>query len=246
MIRFLALPILGLLACAEASADCIPIDHAPYVITDPGSYCLPTSYTVNIATGSAIEVLSDDVSIDFAGNTLRNVNGTGTRALGVSARDKWNIQVSGGTVAGFQHGVHIDTANGSCSSAGGSGYRVESMRIENSMRSGISLTGCRLVARNNWVSKTGINSFIPATGISLRGTLISAVDNDVQGIVGEPRASSGINISIGTGIVEGNRIQASPNGIAMPVGGLVPYRDNTTVEIHHYPYSGGQDAGGNF
>ncbi|MGB0132236.1 hypothetical protein [Dokdonella sp.] len=234
---------LGLLACAEASADCIPVDQIPFVISEPGSYCLVKSFHVDMRLGAAIDIKSDDVSLDFAGNTVRNTHGTETETSGVRARDQWNISISGGTLAGFERGVEINGTVARCDLS--AWYRVDGMRIQDSGMFGMQLIGCNMVVSNNWIARVGYSGDGDARGISLNGSQISVIGNDVQGVVGSSRSAGGINIGGDAGIVEGNRIQMSPNGVFMPSGPAVKYRDNTTTEIAQYRYKGGDDAGGN-
>lgn len=245
MNRILSTIAVCLFASAPAAAECIAIDYVPITILEPGSYCLVKSLDVNAASGAAISIESDDVSIDLAGNTLRNSYGADTRAAGVSARDRFNVTVSGGTLVGFDQGVLLVATGDRCSRLG-KWYRVDRMNIQDSRTYGIRMSGCNLVAHSNWVARVGTFGEGNPKGISMDGTQISIVDNDVQGVLGNWYVSYGIHVGSGTGVVEGNRILAVPNGVYAQPQGNVAYRGNTAMEIGRSRYLGGQDAGGNF
>lgn len=246
MKRILPAFALCLFASASVAAECIAIDRLPITISDPGSYCLVKSFELNSPSGTVIAIDSNDVSLDFAGNTIRNVYGHETNANGVVALNHWNIEVTGGTVAGFRTGIFLGTSSGTCSRTQGVWYRVERMNVQDSGATGIAMVGCNLMARKNWVAFVGKYGVGSGKGMYLNGTQFSVLDNDVQHVAGDGRLNTGIEIGGVTGVVEGNRIVATQHGLVMRDSVDTVYRDNTTTEIQGDRYRGGNDAGGNF
>lgn len=240
-----ALCVLGLLASSAVAAECTPVENIPTVIRDPGSYCLTRSHVVDLASHRAIDIASDDVQLDFAGHSIRNVHGRTTTAFGVFTRDMHNVTVRGGALAGFHTAVLLDHSGSGCALGIAESYRVEDMDISGSARTGIYLHGCSLAARGNRIWNTGTDMRLPASGIYATGALISLVDNDVQRVIGSDREGVGILVdwNSGAGVVEGNRVIGAPNGVYVPPG--VGYRDNTVMEARVQAYFGGTDAGGN-
>lgn len=241
------LTLLFLFTASVCIADeCRVIDSIPVSIDSPGSYCLAESHGLNMQYGSAITIRSGNVHIDFGGHTLYNSYGNRTSAFGIRADDLRNLSITGGTLSGFHTGIYLGSSNDGCLADTTGPYRVADMAITQAYRSGIFAQGCHIVIRNNHVADIGKGSRDTGLGIYAEGTQTSLVDNDVQGLVGDWQTSIGIWLVSGTGIVEGNRVQSAPNGIVMPIGGLVPYRENSTIEISRFAYEGGQDAGDNF
>jgi hypothetical protein len=99
--------IAGLAAAASSAwpgarafaAGSTVIASLPAVITEPGEYTLAASHTVSLAAGAAIDIRTDNVTIDLGGRTIANSAGVGTRAVGVYASDRIGIQVGPGGVA---------------------------------------------------------------------------------------------------------------------------------------------------
>jgi parallel beta-helix repeat protein len=83
---------------AQAIGKTIKIDHCPFTITAPGSYCL----THNLGCqGTAIKILASEVDLDLGGRTITG-NGTGE---GILVEWQENVHIHDGTVQGFETGV---------------------------------------------------------------------------------------------------------------------------------------------
>src|SRR5207253_487401 len=73
------------------ASDCTGvITTIPVIIDAPGTYCVTSYLTTALADGAAIEIQSDDVTIDMsAGGGLDNLAvGPNTTAMGIHADDR--------------------------------------------------------------------------------------------------------------------------------------------------------------
>src|SRR5262245_14832912 len=77
--------------------NCTPVTSVPAVITVQGIYCLTVDLSTAIASGSAIEIATNNVVLDLNGHKLGGLAaGTGTGALGVFAIGRQNITIKNG------------------------------------------------------------------------------------------------------------------------------------------------------
>src|SRR4051812_15282008 len=92
-----ALCVAAGLAAAAASAEtinCTPINVVPYVINSAGVYCMTTDLTSALASGAAIDVLADEVTIDLNGHTLSHIDySTALRVSGIRGVDRMRVTV---------------------------------------------------------------------------------------------------------------------------------------------------------
>jgi hypothetical protein len=96
--------------------DCTNITTLPLTITVQGVYCLKQDLATNIASGNAITIATNNVTIDFNGFKLGGLAaGPNTQANGVAAENRQNITLRNGNIRGFRSGVRI---NGSSLSSG--------------------------------------------------------------------------------------------------------------------------------
>lgn len=83
------------------------IDAVPIRITRPGSYRLARDLTFPPATGAAVTIEADEVTLDLNGKTLSGSAGSATGAIGVLAVDRQRIIITNGRISGFYFGVDI-------------------------------------------------------------------------------------------------------------------------------------------
>lgn len=76
-----------------------PIESLPYVISNPGSYYLARSLQFTAASGDAISITSDNVTLDLNGFTLSSSAGVTGHAIKVGD-NRNNIAIKNGNVAG--------------------------------------------------------------------------------------------------------------------------------------------------
>lgn len=207
--------LLGLAAtaCAVATAPalaettlCTEITSLPATITVQGTYCLHKHLSTALATGNAIEVATNNVTIDCNDHKVGGLAaGPGTQAYGIHATDRSNITIRRCSVRGFKAGINLE---------GGGYHRVEDSRFDNNTWVGIRVDGaCSVIRRNNVVDTGG-------WGTGSRGIIaiggVDVIDNSVSNVFAEQDGGS-------TGVL-GIQV-ADPHGATVAanrVRGLVP------------------------
>ena len=147
---FFAAIILFLPAAHAETTVCTKITTIPTTITAQGIYCFAGNLAGSLASGNAIEIATNNVTIDFNGYKLGNLAaGPSTGATGVYAYNRKNITLRNGTIRGFSTGIALNTTGAS------SGHLVEDMRMDGNTRMGMSVQGRGVTVRNNQVVDTG-------------------------------------------------------------------------------------------
>jgi hypothetical protein len=244
------LQILFPLVVAPASAwaetvNCTPITAVPAVITVQGVYCLTGNLITSIATGSVIEIQTNNVALDLNGFKIGGLAaGTGTSAFGIHAANRQNITIRNGTIRGFRQAIALEDAGAS------QGHLVENIRADQNTEVGIQVGGSGNIVRNNQVVATGGTTLFGPDkntyGIYVSGTGPRVLNNDVIDTVHVGAASS-VAIyfaSVTGGLAVDNRITSADFGVYFS-GGTGKYRDNLTSGVVT-PYGGGTSAGNNF
>ena len=240
------------------------IRTVPFTIAESGVYCLTRSFSTAMATGVAIAVEADDVTLDLAGFTLAGAAGPGTTADGIVAEGRRNVTVRDGTVTGFARGVSLASLGG---------HLVEKVRAHKNVRVGIEVIGQGSSIRRNNVSATGGGTVVPVwVGIGAAGLGVHVIDNDVTDTVdpGEGFAADAINVAGANGaVIEGNRLSNQtvpphvlgitvfesegvfvvnnrianfPRGVTYVAPATGKYRDNLTSNVA-LPFVGGTPVG---
>ncbi len=251
----LCIPASG--ASAASSYDsCVGfIDIVPIVISTPGKWCLRQYLRTNLTATNAIEVQTNNVTIDCNGFMLDNqAAGPGTYSAGVSARGVSNITVRNCTIEGFYYGTFISSAE----SAGvrgllGSGHLVENSRFPQNRYAGIHADGFGSVIRDNIVTNTGgAPGWGGGVGI-VAWAPVDVIDNVVDGVFGDNQTADwenmgilagGLELTVAAGFhVRGNRVRnLAQKGTRWPQVGLsvtgygVTVQDNLIAQ--HDPTSG--------
>ncbi|WP_242110312.1 hypothetical protein [Luteimonas aquatica] len=212
-----ALVILGVLAgftyalpAAAETINCINITSIPTTITTQGVYCLKQNVSGSLASGAAITVNTNNVTIDCNEYKVGNLAaGPTTNAVGISANTRLNVQVRNCGVRGFRVGIQL--LNGD--------YRVQDNRVDLNTQTGIYVTGDGSAIRRNEVVDTGGTPIAGTTqfhGINSAGD-VDIIDNTVSGVVATG-GSNGTTYGIRTedmdsGTIKGNRVRnLVPNG----------------------------------
>jgi hypothetical protein len=120
-----------------------PITSLPYTISASGSYYLAKNLN---ATGTAITVTADNVTIDLCGFTLTGPS-SGVN-YGIYMNGRSNVEIRNGTICNFYGGIQEESA------LNGIGHRVIGIRAIANSRYGIQLYGNghevkNCIARNN-------------------------------------------------------------------------------------------------
>jgi len=151
----------------------------PVTISQPGSYRLTSNLTVTNANTTAIEITTDDVTLDLGGFLIKGptacssgnpVNcspiGTGD---GVNANGRVNITVVNGTVRGM----------GGDGIVGGKAYRIEDVHVISNGGDGI--VGGYGIVKENTATLNGGNG-ISAGGVITGNTVLDNGQNGIEAV----------------------------------------------------------------
>lgn len=132
------------------TTECTEIPSIPYTIDEQGVYCLTHNLSAKMATGAAITVDTNNVTIDFNGFKLGNLAaGFTTRASGIIAGNRSNVIIRNGILRGYYKGIFFT------GSIGGN-HLVENMRLDGNTFIGIHvLETPGVTLRNNTIVETG-------------------------------------------------------------------------------------------
>lgn len=197
------------------------IDALPATISKQGTWCLRKDLSTNIATGNAITVAANNVTLDCNDFKVGGLAaGMESLAKGVFANSRQNLTVRNCTLRGFNMGIHVE---------GGEGHLFEDNLIDNSVFMGIYTwaTGplASTVIRRNRIVDTGGHPNRSSTyGISAVRALIE--DNQITGVSSVTSTPSPVGISATDSVIRGNRVAAIPNdgspwGIKATSGSIV-------------------------
>lgn len=125
------------------------IDALPATISSQGVWCLRKDLTTAITSGNAIEVKTNNVTIDCNGFKIGGLAaGTGSTTRGVYALDRLGTTVRNCALRGFYYGIELTGDNGG-------GHLVEDNRLDQSLARGIYVLGDNNLVRRNRVFDTG-------------------------------------------------------------------------------------------
>lgn len=255
------------------AGGCIPIDHVPFTINTPGTYCFTRDLSTNANTGNAISMIDvNNVVIDLKGFRLSGNGKASTQATGIFALDSQDVTVKNGTVSGFLIGISLISFDVPFLSRS---HLVENIRALQNRAEGIEVCCRDSVVKNNQVINTGNSTGNPSAFGIVVGDSNSYVYNNVvldtlakpSGVAHEIEvsgdgsviehnrvgntnpgggASTGIFITgeLSNLLVVDNRITNVNQGIVFSSGSSGKYRDNLTAGVAT-PFTGGTDAGNN-
>lgn len=214
----LILLLLATVSVRAETLDCTAITSLPYVITTQGIYCLTGNLSTSMTSGNAIEIQTNNVTIDLNGYKLGGLGaGDGTQARGIYSSQRKNITIKNGTIRGFRYGIYLDGGGSNL----GSGHVVQDIRADGNTQAGIYVTGTSSVVRNNQVVDSGgttISTNAFAIGIRVAGPGSQVMDNQVADThatgSGDAYSILVVNMSDGT-VVQGNRV----SNISLPASG---------------------------
>ena len=232
---FTVLPVMlavawGAVAARAETVDCTPITALPAVITVQGIYCFTGNLQTAITSGNAIDIQTNNVTLDLNGFKLGNLAaGPGTTAVGIHATNRQNITIENGTIRGFFVGISL--AGGGASQ----GHVVEDIRADQNTFVGIEVHGSGNIVRNNQVVATGGSTCCAdaiAIGIRVIGAGPRVLNNDVIDTmtVGTGTTTGILFASVTGGLAVNNRITVAGTGIEY-VGSTGKYRDNLTFGV---------------
>src|SRR5438105_1847117 len=141
----LAFAAMAGLSCGAALADSYDdcagfVDAVPIAITTQGIWCLKQNISTAATNIIAIDIQTNNVTIDCHGFKLGNLGaGTGTASTGVNASNGLaNIGVRNCTIQGFKNGIAIGTFT---ADTPGTGHVVENNRLWSNRGIGVLVAG---------------------------------------------------------------------------------------------------------
>jgi len=276
--KFKYLALFTLLLTAPSTwaetIDCTAITTLPYVITVQGIYCFTGNLATSITSGNAIEIQTNNVTIDMNGWKLGGLAaGTGTFTNGIYAWQRKNITIRNGTIRGFYYGIWLDDGSPFTTSQG---HLIVDIRADKNTLTGIQIEGRGNIVRRSQVVDTGGSTVFDdmfAYAILLIGPGGRVLNNDISDTAAINNGQGyGLYLATADGaVVEGNRIDdvssgtgptygmyinnsndvlVASNRITSALNGIYyggstgKYMDNLTSGIIT-PFTGGTDAGGN-
>lgn len=171
-----------LIACSPGvqaeTTDCTPITSVPTVISTQGVYCFTGHLFTSIASGKAIEITVNSVTIDMNGYKLGGLGaGDGTVAYGIFASKRKNIVIRNGVVRGFFYGILLSDTSPHTDSQG---HLVEDVLADQNTLVGIAVLGRGNTLRRNQVVDTGGSTMNrDAYGMMVHGPGAQVLDNRI-------------------------------------------------------------------
>lgn len=223
--RFLPILTLATVACTHVKIDCLPtgvsaatdgrvvaaagvvpggsqqpsrcrvIPAVPFIITEPGEYCLASSLTHN-EPGAAITIRADNVTIDGRGYCVNGPSTNDTKTQGIRSVDHSAITIRNVCMRGFQFGIIVGQTDDTYVSSPESYGRtvmgasrdilIENVSVERANMQGIHVRAAtNVVIRDSAVSHTGGSTSEPnsfATGIQVEANSCIIENNRVLGL----------------------------------------------------------------
>ena len=164
--------------------DCTAITTLPYTITAQGIYCLTGNLSTGITSGNAIDIQTNNVTIDLNGYKLGGLAaGDSTVTVGIYANNHKNLTIKNGIVRGFYQGIHL---YGTSPYTNSSGHVVQNVLADQNTYIGINVIGLGNTVVNNTVVDTGNSTVIStATGIRISGPGAKLQNNDISQTIGQ-------------------------------------------------------------
>jgi len=207
-------------AHAETYQTCAGfIDAVPATITTQGVWCLRKDLGTAMASGAAITIAANNVTIDCNDFKIGGLAaGAGTQAVGIQVDGKQNATIRNCAIRGFHRGSVLS----------GGGHAVVDSRFDDNTSFGIYVFGDNAVVRNNRVMNTGGATGGGmwdniAIGIYIESAYAATIhDNVVEGVVATEGGNGwayGIIATTVTGTVKGNSIATvAADGTGQAVG----------------------------
>ena len=214
------------------------IESLPATITSGGTWCLDHDVATSMTSGAAIDIQSNNVTIDCNGFKVGGLGaGPATATTGILASGRLNVAIRECNLRGFRFGVAL---------VAGGGHLVERNRVESSTLGGIFVTGPAVV-RDNQVFGTA-NATSSVIGIGA-GNAVDVVGNTISGVTSGLSGgfAYGVLLSGTTGsLVEDNTVRGlvantgTVYGLFMATGSdRVLFRDNTLLAPDATPIGAG-------
>jgi len=198
---------------AESYDNCAGfITSLPATIATPGIWCLDRDLTTNIASGNAITVNANNVTIECNRFRIGGLQaGPATTASGIRASNRLNMTIRNCNIRGFLAAVNTN---------GGGGHFIEGSRFDGNTAYGLVVSSAGSTIRNNQIIDTGGSTSVTGFAVAIEATAgVDVIDNTVSGVEALDANSSAQGIAAAAnsdGSVIGNRIRGVvPKGSGM-------------------------------
>jgi len=205
------LPVLFALAClaspsaqaAESYDNCSGfIDSVPATITTQGVWCLRADLSTALASGYAITVAVNNVTIDCNHFKLGGLAaGAASQTWGIVST-RLNTVIRNCNIRGFYRGVYIGS---------GGGNVVEANRFDGNLYGAVFVSGGGSTIRGNLVLDTGGSSVSPDIAHGIEGRFgTDIIDNTIFNVSTNAAITTVYGIAAqnnGHGVVRDNRIK---------------------------------------
>jgi hypothetical protein len=225
-------------AFAESS-HCTVISSVPTTLSKAGLYCL-TEDLAHSASGPAITIDADNVTVDLNGHTLRAIRSPGVAEVsyqGFAVSGHKYFSIIDGVINGFTIAVFVsDTTK--TKAAGG---LVADLRVLKSINPlGIDCDGC-VVRNNTIIDSKPISGQTNTTviGIAVDGTGNQVTGNRVYGTVNGSTsyfAAAGIEVDGDNSVVSNNYVSnetIDPNTVVYGTGTNMLLSDNQVQNVEY-------------
>jgi len=203
---------------ADVTTPFTPINYIPYVVNNPGNYCLTRSFTRPLVGQKAIDIRSNNATIDFKGHSITN-SSTLYNNISVYAAHKSFVHIKNGYLINFDTGI-VSYGYNSTSY----GNVIENMTIDTVSRTGIYISGQYNRVIDNKVTGIGKSTYAYyLTAIYNNGNNNSIKNN----VIDSMKAPSG-------SVAYGNDVQLFEFSLD----------ESATVTLRTWSYAGGINAAG--
>lgn len=194
------------LSPAQVPQTATPITTLPATIKKPGIYVMKKDLNFKLATGAAITITANDVTLDLGGHVLSNTlaataTTTPTTAIGVSSSGPINVTVRNGRIVGFTDGINL-------ASNDPGEFVVEHLQINDCNHTGIKISGDQVEVRECRLRNIG-SATAPSNvwGILVEANTSYVAGNEVYDMVSNTTPPRGIQVaSLALGTIAGNRV----------------------------------------
>jgi hypothetical protein len=213
------------------------IDTLPATISTQGTWCLGKDVSTAITTGAAIEITTNNVTIDCNNFKIGGLAaGDASLAAGIHSLNKLNVTIRNCTIRGFHKGALLD---GAYNTSGG--HLVEGNRFDQNLQAALEVHGDGSTVRGNYIYDTG-----GAVGQTVAHGLIThndvdVIDNTIADVNSLVDPIGMAVVSNFGGVVSGNRIRGlwTVNGYYNRIGIFANNNTNVVIQDNFIINTGG-------
>jgi hypothetical protein len=188
----------------------------PATIASAGTYCFNQNLATSAASGTAVKINADNVTLDCNGFKLDGLGGgAATTNTGIGTTSHLNVTVRHCHVRGFYYGANLT----------GSGHLVEDNLFEGNTYQGLQVRGDGSTVRRNRVFDTGGSSVATTAYGIVTFYSVDIIDNTVTGVLASTGGAGGIQTTSNLDAsITGNRVRG-----VVPGAGAASYGINNVT-----------------